>query len=358
MRKLAVTFAASGFAAKRPARAGRQAVDYETLHRESIIIDAVCPLLQDRRYIDWYRQGGATVVGPTVASGESAGETLRVLGDWLRFIREDGRLALIKRASDIEPAKQKGTLGVFFHIQGTDPIENDVNLVDAYKEMGVGMIQLTYNVKNRVGDGASERTDSGLSYFGLRFVKRCNEARVIVDCSHTGHRTTMDAIEASTRPVVFSHANPIAVKNSPRNITDEQIKAVAATGGLVGAVGYPAFVSDSSRPRLDQFIEHIDYTVQLVGIDHVGIGLDYYLGQHPVADLEEAKAMYEAAVESGRWRTDTYPPPPYHYPEGIETPKGLPNLTRRLLERGYNAGDVKKILGENWMRVFGEVWGQ
>jgi membrane dipeptidase len=355
--KLGATVAVSGLAARRLAHGTMQPADYEALHRESIVIDAVCPLLRDRQYLDWYIQGGATAVGPSV-SGQSSAETLRILGDWLRFIRENDRCTLVKRAADIERAKQQGKLGVFFHFQGTDPIENDLDLVDAYKEMGVGMIQLTYNVKNRVGDGASERTDSGLSYFGLGFVKRCNETRVIVDCSHTGYQTTMDAIEASTRPVVFSHANPKAVKDSPRNITDEQIKAVAATGGLVGAVGYPAFVSDSSRPTLDQFIEHIDYNIQLVGIDHVGIGMDYYLGQHPVADLDEAKAMYEASVESGRWRTDTYPPPPYYYPEGIGTPKELPNLTKRLLERGYKAVDVKKILGENWMRVFREVWGE
>jgi membrane dipeptidase len=335
-----------------------QGGDYEALHRDSIVIDAVCPLARDRQYLDWYRQGGATAVAPTIASGQSASETLRLLGDWLRFMREDDGVLHVKRAQDIERAKQTGTLGIIFHLQGTDPIENDVNLVDAYKELGVGMIQLTYNVKNRVGDGGSERTDSGLSYFGLEFVKRCNEARVIVDCSHTGYRTTMDAIEASTRPVVFSHGNPKAVKDSPRNLRDDQIKAAAATGGLVGVVGYPAFVSDSPRPTLGQLIDHIDYNVRLVGIDHVGIGMDYYLGQHPVADLAEAKAMYDAAVASGRWRPETYPPPPYYYPEGVGTPKELPNLTKGLLERGYTAGDVKKILGENWMRVFKEVWGE
>ena len=354
---LAATLTGSSFTKRHILNKEIQSADSATLHRESIVIDAVCPLLQDRQYIDWYRQGGVTAVGPTVNSGHSARETLRNLGDWLKFAREDDRVVLVKRAKDVYTAKKDNKLGLFFHLQGTDPIENDVNLVDAYKEMGVGMIQLTYNVKNRVGDGASERTDSGLSYFGLKFVRRCNEARVIVDCSHTGYRTTMDAIEASNQPVVFSHANPKAVKSSPRNITDEQIKAVAATGGLVGAVGYPAFVSDSIRPTLDQFVEHIDYYVQLTGINHVGIGMDYYLGQHPVADLNEARAMYEASVDSGRWRRDTYPPPPYYYPEGIETPKGMPNLTERLLQRDYTKEDVRKILGGNWMRVFKEVWG-
>ena len=202
------------------------------LHNEAIVIDAVCPLLMNKKYIEWYKEGGATAIAPTVASGENAGEALRAVGGWLRFVRNRDDLLLVRQAGDIERAKQAGKLGIFLHFQGTDPLENDIDLVDAFKAAGVGMLQLTYNVKNRVGDGASERTDSGLSYFGLEFVKRCNEVGVIVDCSHTGYRTTMDAIEASTKPVVFSHANAKAVAASPRNIADDQItgaKIVDAT---------------------------------------------------------------------------------------------------------------------------------
>ena len=329
----------------------------QQLHDEAIVIDAVCPLLMNKKYIEWYKEGGATAVAPTVASGENAAEAIRSVGGWLRFVRSRDDLILVRQAGDIERAKQEGKLGIYLHFQGTDPLENDIDLVDAFKAAGVGIIQLTYNVKNRVGDGGSERTDSGLSYFGLEFVKRCNEVGVIVDCSHTGYRTTMDAIEASTKPVVFSHANSKGVTDSPRNIADDQIKAVAATGGLVGIVGFPAFVADSTTPTLDQFIDHIDYDVNLVGIDHVGLGVDYYLGQHLVADEEDAKAVYDDMITTGRWRPEAYPPPPHRFPQGIETPRTLPNLTARLLERGYKAEDVKKILGGNWMRVFREIWG-
>ncbi|MCG8354044.1 MAG: dipeptidase [Kiloniellales bacterium] len=329
----------------------------QELHDEAIVIDAVCPLLMNKKYIEWYKEGGATAVAPTVASGENAAQAIRAVGGWLRFVRRRDDLLLVRRAGDIERAKREGKLGIYLHFQGTDPLENDIDLVDAFKEAGVGIIQLTYNVKNRVGDGGSERTDSGLSYFGLQFVERCNEVGVIVDCSHTGFRTTMDAIEASTKPVVFSHANAKGVADSPRNIKDEQIKAVAATGGLVGIVGFPAFVADSSKPTLDQFIDHIDYDVNLVGIDHVGLGIDYYLGQHLVAEEEDAKRVYDDMITTGRWRPEAYPPPPHHFPEGIETPRTLPNLTARLLDRGYKADDIRKILGGNWMRVFRDIWG-
>lgn len=331
--------------------------DAKSLHESSIIIDAVCPLLRDQVHLDLYKRGGATAVAPTVGGSANAAGTLRAIGNWTKRIRKGNDLTLIRSAGDIEAAKRNGQLGIIFHFQGTEPIEDDLDLVDAYKTAGVGMIQLTYNVKNRVGDGCEERTDAGLSRFGMDFIKRMNEARIVVDCSHTGYRTTMDAIEASTRPAVFSHAGALGVHPSPRNITDEQIKAVAATGGLVGAVGFPAFVSAAPKPSLDEFINHIDYMVQLIGIDHVALGIDYYGGQHPIANEAVAAAMYKSAIDSGRWSAKAYPPPPYYYPAGIETPEGFPNLTQRLVERGYKADDVRKIMGGNWVRVFREVWG-
>ena len=331
--------------------------DFERVHRESIVIDATCPLLNDESYIPWWVEGGATAAAPTVGAFEQAGGTMRNLARWRRIIDNDDGLVLVRSAADIERAKANGQFGIIFHFQSTTPIEDDLNLVDAFKALGVGMIQLTYNTKNRVGDGAEERTNAGLSNFGVKLIERMNEAKVIVDCGHTGERTTLEAIELSTAPVVFSHANAKAIRPSRRTITDEQIKAVAETGGLVGMVGYPAFVSDSPRPTLDEFIAHIDYVVDLVGIDHVGLGIDYYQGQAGVADLETAQALYSQRLADGTWSPESYPPPPYYYPEGIETPRTLPNLTRRLLERGYSEEATKKILGGNWLRVFRAVWG-
>ena len=175
-------------------------LDHDRVHDEAIVIDAVCPLMMRRQYIDWWIEGGVTAAGPTVGVFDRAGPTLRVLGDWIRAIDADARLTLIRRAADIASAKAERKFGVIFHFQETEPIEDDLNLINAYKALGVGMIQLAYNSKNRVGDGCEERTDAGLSNFGLQVVERLNEARIVVDCTHTGYRTTMDAIEASSRP--------------------------------------------------------------------------------------------------------------------------------------------------------------
>jgi membrane dipeptidase len=327
------------------------------LHAGSIVIDAVCPLAMDGPpYLDWYREGGVTALAPTVASTESTRTALNRIAAWHRMLGQNPELMLVRRSGDIEAAKQSGRLGVFFHIQGTDPIEENLDLVDLFKALGVGIIQLTYNVKNRVGDGCEERTDAGLSRFGVRLIERLNETRVIVDCSHTGLRTSLDAIECSKAPVVLSHSNCRSVHPSGRNVSDELIDAVARSGGLVGVVGFPAMVASTSRPSLDQFIAHIDAIVGRVGIDHVGLGIDYYLGQSGVASDEVALRDYNEAIRTGIWGA-AYPPPPHHYPAGIDTPRTLPNLTRRLLERGYGDDDVRKILGGNWLRVMRRVWG-
>lgn len=328
------------------------------LHAESIVIDAVCPLVKhDPHYLDWYREGGVTVVAPTVTVGtQDAREAWKALGMWQRLLRERSDLLLVRQASDIELAKKSWRLGIYLHCQGADALDDNLDLVDAYKAAGVGMIQLTYNVKNRVGDGCEERTDAGLSNFGVKLIERLNKARIIVDCTHTGLRTSLEAIECSTAPVVLSHSNVAKLHPSARNVGEELITAVAGSGGVIGAVGYPGMVSTSTTPTLDQFIAHIDALVELAGIDHVALGIDYYSGQAGVASDEDARRMYDMAVRAGMWGP-SYPPPPHRYPTGIETPRTLQNLTRRLLERGYNASDVRKILGENWLRVMRSVWG-
>ncbi|MGE0719528.1 MAG: dipeptidase [Alphaproteobacteria bacterium] len=330
----------------------------QQLYSDAIVIDATCPLLRRKSYIELYRKGGHTAVCPTVGSSGDSAETFANVAGWLAFVRQRDDLLLVRKAADIEEAKRTGKLGIIIHFQGGDPVEANLDLLDGYHAMGLRMLQLTYNVKNRIGDGCEERTDAGLSKFGVALVKRLEELKIILDCSHTGYRTTMDAIEMSTRPVVFSHANPRAVKDSPRNIKDDQIKAVAATGGLIGMVGYPAFVADKPMPTVDDLIDHVDYTVQLVGIDHVGLGIDYYEGQHPFSTVEEATAMYNNSLAVGRWSAKSYPPPPYHFPQGIETPDKMPKMGERLSARGYSDDDVRKVLGGNWMRVFRAVWGE
>ena len=327
------------------------------LHRRAIVIDAVAPLLWDKQYLSWYREGGVTAVAPTITTNENAWQTLKALGGWHAHLREHPELLLVRGTADIQRARDENRLGLILHFQGADPLEDDVDLVDAYRALGVGVIQLCYNVRNRLGDGSLEASDAGLSRFGRAVVERCNAAGVVVDCSHTGERTSLEAIQVSRAPVIVSHANARAVHDSRRNISDRLIRAIAESGGVVGAVAYPGFVSADPRPTLDQLLAHIEHLVQVAGIEHVSLGLDYFPGQHPFTDDAQALAVYRHFVDSGQWDAGTYPPPPYYYPEGLTTPREIPNLTAGLLGRGYSAAAVEKILGGNLLRVYRAVWG-
>ncbi len=328
----------------------------DLIHDDAIIIDAVSPLTADRKYIDWYRDGGVTLITPTVALVETADQTIKALASWRAYVAARDDLVQVYSVSDIEEAKRSGKAGIMFHFQGTDPIEDNLELIPLYAALGVKVIQLCYNRRNRIGDGGSERTDSGLSYFGLDVVAALNKARVVVDCSHTGERTTLDAVEASSAPVVVSHGNARALRPSERNISDTVIKAIGENGGVIGAVGFPPFVSEDARPTLDQFIDHIVYVADKIGIDHVGLGLDYASMQWPVMADEDARALYDRIIAAGAWRPEAYPPPPYYYPAGIETPRTLRALTHRLVEREFDEASIRKILGGNWLRLYGEVW--
>jgi len=328
------------------------------LHKESLVVDGTCPLLRDKGFIDWYIEGGVDIVTPTVGAYYPAAVSLKLIGEWLGFIRERDDLVLVTTGAEARAAKAEGRTGVVFHFQGTAALEDDLRHVDAFKRLGVGIIQLTYNTEDLVGFGAQVEVDEGLKPFGREVIARCNDARIIVDCSHTGHRTSMEAIEASTQPVILSHANPRALyaTQSERNVTDELICAIADSGGIMGITGFPGFLGGGARPSLDVYVDHIDHVVETAGIDHVAVAIDYYDGQHPVVDDEEAKSLYEQRVESGVWAGPDYPPPPHYYPAGIETPRTLPNLTTKLIERGYSAEDTAKILGDNWLRIYHTIW--
>ena len=332
--------------------------DPEAVHREAIVIDATCPLANREESIDEWIRGGATAIAPSLNAADGIDGAIRSIGRWLaRIAAHPDKFIHVTRAADITAAKDQGRLGIIFHFQDTDPVVDNLELLAVYARLGVRMVQLTYNRKNRVGDGCEERTDAGLSRFGVRVIQEMNRLGLIVDLSHTGYRTTMDAMEASSAPPVFSHANCRAVCDSVRNLRDDQIRAVAARGGTIGIVGYPAFVAPVPRPTLEHLIAHIQHIADLVGTDAIAIGLDYYDLMAGVAPTPVAAAAYQRLLAEGIWTTEGYPPPPWYHPEGLESPSGLPRLTAALLARGFSVHDVHKILGGNFLRVFRQVCG-
>ncbi|YCH06379.1 dipeptidase [Arthrobacter sp. alpha11c] len=322
----------------------------ETLHRTSIIVDGTCPGDHWSENFDQWITGGATCCVVTVASTESARETMKSIGGFYKLLRENSdRLVLATTTSEIRQAKTDGKLAVVMQFQGTHPIEYDYNLVELYGRLGVRIVQLTYNQRSAVGDGCEEPGNAGLSEFGHKVVEELNRLGIAVDLAHTGVQTSLDAIEASASPCIVSHSNCSSVHTSKRNLSDELIRAVTGNGGVIGLNGFPAFVRDAEAPTLDDLIDHMVHIDSLAGPGHVGLGLDYY---------QCGIVQYEQFISDGLWHPGNYPPPPWNFPAGIEDPSTLHRLTDRLVERGYTDEEIKGVLGENWMRIFDKIWSK
>lgn len=333
----------------------------EKIHADSIVIDATCPLAVLDDYHKNYMEGGVTVVAATVGYGAAdIGKldfTMKNLGNWIsKFGDSSKNLLHVTSVDDIFRAKAEGKLGVIFHFQGSIPFEDDINSVELYYRLGVRMCQLCYNAKDLVGCGCAVENDTGLTEFGEQVIGEMNRLGIVVDCAHTGYKTSMDAIEASKSPVIISHGNARAVCNNRRNIEDDLIKAIVKNGGVVGFNGFPGFVADKTRPTLDDMLDHVDYMARLVGVEHICVGIDYFEYQAGVADDETAQLVYQYLLDSGAWATGEYPSPPWYYPQGMEMPEKMQNLTVGLHKRGYSEEDIKGILGLNIIRVFKEIW--
>lgn len=324
------------------------------LHADAIVMDMTCPLMNLPKYWQWWIDGGVTVAAPTVASNDDSRSALAKLSTWRRWIREHAdRLLHVTEVDDVRRAKQEKKLGIVFHFQNSLPVDLDPGLVEVFAALGLRYMQLAYNTQNHVGSGCEEPVDGGLTRFGRRVVREMNRHGVIVDGSHTGKRTFLDAMELSERPVIVSHANCKAVADNRRNLDDETIVAVAEQGGLVGLVGFPSFVrKGQGHPTLNQLVDHVDHVCQLVGSARAtGIAIDYYEGMVGVGSDEDNARVYDDFVARGIWDPATYEAPPQYFPEGLEDPRKFPNLTSKLLERGYSRADVLSILGGNWIRV-------
>ena len=252
------------------------------------------------------------------------------------------KYVFVEKVDDILRAKKEGKLALGFHHQGTNALQGDINMASLYYHLGVRSMLLCYNSKNSVGDGCHEPTDAGLSTFGRSLIKELNRIGMLVDCSHTGYRTSMDAMEISTSPVIFSHSNSRALRDHERNIRDDQIKACAATGGVIGMNGMGIYIEENNASN-EAIFRHVDYMCELVGWQHVGLGLDFVYFAEGFYNLIRAKP-------------DMYPPADYPVPQEFFEPEQLRGLVQVMLDHGYTGEQVNGILGGNYLRVATQVW--
>ncbi|BBE34207.1 dipeptidase [Sphingosinicella microcystinivorans] len=290
-----------------------------------------------------YRSSGWTYVSLTIASdGDDLAGAMRTIAMTRRMIAESDNSILVETVDDIRRAKREGKLALGFHFQGTLPVERDLNLVSLFYALGVRHMLMVYNYKNFVADGCYEKSDGGLSGFGHDLVAEMNRVGMIVDVAHTGYKSSMDTIAASKAPVIVSHGNLKKFSDHPRCYTDEQIRAIAGSGGVFGLTGLGVFMggNDSSTPAL---IRQIDHIVQLVGLQHVGFGFDY------VYDMPALEAMMAQAADRLP-KGDSMP-----NQQQIE-PERLGAIVDALLARNYSDADIAAIIGGNWLRICEQVW--
>ncbi|MQG69775.1 MAG: peptidase M19 [SAR202 cluster bacterium] len=325
------------------------------LYDDTIVIDGLNVSNWDSPNVyDSLHNGGVTAINATVAVWDGFRETLDNITDWVHRFEERGdRLLQVGAVADIHKAKAEGKTGVILGWQNAAPIENRLDRLALFHALGVRVIQLTYNERNLLGNGCYERTDDGLSNFGQDAVREMNRLGILIDLSHVGDRTTLEAIDLSEKPVAITHANARSFFEHVRNKTDGALKLLVEKNGVIGANAFPPFLRTGFESTLSDYVDAIDDLVERAGIDHVAIGTDYTQDQ-PASFFNWLFAQQGTKYQE---RPVAYPDPLLH-PAGMETPDRFFNIATVLIERGYRDEDVVKVLGGNWLRLFGEVWGE
>jgi len=328
------------------------------IHKEAIVVDGLATPIRTKGQFDRMLQGGVDACNWTIIDLDyDLRQTVREISAWYSLFREHhNKITSVTSVEDIMEAKKQNKLGIIFGFQDPTPIILDISVIEALYKLGMRVMGLTYNEKNAIGDGAGEQTDCGLSRFGESVVSEMNRLGILVDLSHSGRKTTTEAAEISKDPVVFTHANARALCKSARNKSDEELALIADKGGVIGAAAWGPMLwsREGQRPTIDDYLNQIDYMVKLVGVDHVGIGLDieemFYTGEKGTEDSARFRAKYAPHIIPP-WDTDEN-----RYAKDLCSYVQFSNITKGLVGRGYSDQDVKKILGENFLRVLRKVW--
>jgi len=319
-------------------------------HDESFVFDGLSiSYVLNEPYTERCLAGGVNGTNVTVALEESWDAVLRNLESYLAKIEKSPLLTLCTTADELLAAKAAGKLGVVLGTQGASMLDDHLWRLEFLVRMGVRFFGLAYTTANAFGDGCGEKRDAGLTYLGEELISLADRLPIMIDLSHCGHRTRAEAT-ARARAPVCTHSNADGLRRNGRNTEDATVKAMAAKGGMIGVCGLPRSLAEET-PTLGDLLDHIDYLVKLVGVPHVGLGLDY-------VEAYQDQPSVVAPPSVVTWRTrrpDIFGPLSafgrQSYPLGIESVLKLPNLTQGLFERGYTEAEVAAILGGNWLRT-------
>lgn len=300
------------------------------------------------------REGGVDAILVTICYHEDFRETVENLIDWNgHFARYPNLIMPGTTAADVEAARASGRTAVFFALQNCSAIEDDIGLVEILHRLGIRVMQITYNNQSLLGTGCYETVDTGITRMGREVIAEMNRLGLVVDLSHSGERTCLEAIDISARPVAITHANPSAWHNVARNKSDAVIKALAARGGMLGLSLYPHHLAGGSNCTLESFTQMVARLVDLVGVDHIGIGSDL---------CQDQPDSVVAWMRNGRWskgQTDiglgkaAFPPQPAWFRDN----RDFPTVRSGLSAQGFSASEVDRLMGGNWYRFFERSFG-
>jgi membrane dipeptidase len=325
--------------------------DAEFLHGRALVWDMVWPWEpwcgNDLGKLERMHSAGHNVVSITVAGdNHTVGEAVqRVAGIKAELAAQSQIVSLCKSVAEIDAALAEGKLAVLLHFEGTRCFERNLDMVSVFHELGVGMTLLAFNQTNSVAGGCMEETDGGLTLFGRSFVAEMARVGMLIDLSHCGHRTSLQVMEHAGAPCMFTHSNAAALVQHPRNISDAEVTACAATGGVVGISGSSMYLGDPACEP-ESLFRHLDHFVGLVGPDHVGLGIDSVFEPDPLSAFMRARPDEWPEAREPDW-------------QGVKMalPEDLVALTARMLSAGYGEPAIRAILGGNWRRVCKQAWG-
>jgi membrane dipeptidase len=330
------------------------------LYEKAIVFDANCsPPVNDtfpfpQAMLDTVRNSGVTAVKTSLAGTDAKfADTVAEIAFFQRVVEEYPDLFLqIRKASDFARAKREKKFGILFSFESADMFDGKVENIEIFRDLGVRVMQLSYNNTSPWASGVLADPPTGLTEAGRKAVAEMNKQGVAIDISHANEATSKDVLALSKPPVLITHGGAKAVHEHPRNKSDWVLKAVADKGGVVGIYDLPYLTASPKQPTLDDYMAHMTHALKICGEDHVGVGSDSALQAWDMS-AEDFKKMEDYRHKTGVAAPEEDRP---MYVEGLNTPRRLEVIADALLKRGYSESAAEKVIGANFVRVLGEIW--
>ena len=315
-------------------------------------------MIDGLQYVNWNRElfeeaqkSGVHTIHVTIAYWENIRETLENIGTWNRhFINHADLIMPVRQATDILEAKRVGKVGIIFGFQNCSPIEDDVKMVEILHQLGVRIMQLTYNNQSFLATGCYEEQDGGITRFGRQVIKEMNRVGMVIDMSHSAEKSTLEAIEISERPIAITHANPTFFHQALRNKSETVIRAIGESEGMLGFSMYPFHLKNGSDCTLEEFCQMIAQTAEMIGIDRIGIGSDLCLNWDYTVLEWMRSGRWTTGVDHGEGSAEKLSWP--KQPSWFTGSKDLHTIARGLSNQGFSDDDIAKVMGENWLSFF------